>query len=109
MCTHADQIAAFIDGLAPKNDRKNGATELVLNGDTVDFLAEHDGDAGTWSPFTADPDQAVDKLKAIVKRDPQVFAALNRFLDEGGGLSFCLATTTSSSAFLPCAKNFAGR
>ncbi|WP_160300648.1 metallophosphoesterase [Bradyrhizobium japonicum] len=90
LCTRADQIVRFVEGLAQEIAEK-GPSELVLNGDTVDFLAELDGEqADTWSPFTADPGQAVSKFKAIVSRDPGVFAALNRFLDAGGRLTILL-------------------
>jgi UDP-2,3-diacylglucosamine pyrophosphatase LpxH len=67
-------------------DCPDGAVELVLNGDTVDFLAEHDENPGSWSPFTAVPTRAVAKLEAIVKRDQPVFDAIERFLDKGGRL-----------------------
>ncbi|WP_082885095.1 metallophosphoesterase [Bradyrhizobium stylosanthis] len=90
LCTRADQIVRFVEDLAQEIAAK-GPSELVLNGDTVDFLAELDGEqADSWAPFTADPGQAVSKFKAIVERDPGVFAALNRFLDVGGRLTILL-------------------
>jgi hypothetical protein len=64
LCTHADAIVRFVDRLAKEIPEK-GPYELVLNGDTVDFLAERDGDADAWSPFTSDPQLAVDKFNAV--------------------------------------------
>jgi UDP-2,3-diacylglucosamine pyrophosphatase LpxH len=83
LCTRADAVAQFIDSLTQKFPEQ-GPSELVLNGDTVDFLAEHDERPGTWSPFTRDPDRAVAKFEAIVRRDQVVFDAIKRFLDKGG-------------------------
>src|ERR1700676_5687698 len=72
LCRRADAIAQFIDSLTQKFARQ-APSELVLNGDTVDFLAEHDEKPNTWSPFTADPRRAVGKLEAIIQRDQLVF------------------------------------
>ena len=85
LCTRADAVAQFIDSLTQKFAQQ-GPSELVLNGDTVDFLAERDEKPNTWSPFTADPKRAVGKLEAIVQRDQPVFDAIGRFLDKGGRL-----------------------
>src|SRR4051794_41728102 len=54
LCTHADAIVKFV--VQRTRDAKQGATEIVLNGDTVDFLAEVDipgGKPATWLSFTA--------------------------------------------------------
>jgi len=85
LCTRADAVAQFIDNLTEKFEQ-HGPSELVLNGDTVDFLAEHDEKPHTWSPFTRDPCRAAAKLEAIVQRDQAVFDAIKRFLDKGGRL-----------------------
>lgn len=83
LCTRADAIAQFVDSLNGSCAR-HGTSELVLNGDTVDFLAEHDDGLNAWSPFTREPKRAVEKLEAIVKRDQIVFDAIRRFLDRRG-------------------------
>lgn len=89
LCTQAEAIARFIARLA--DDVSSGALiELVLNGDSVDFLAERDGVGETWSAFTADPQQAVDKFEAIVERDKAVFDALGAFLETGGRVTLLL-------------------
>jgi UDP-2,3-diacylglucosamine pyrophosphatase LpxH len=95
LCTHADAIVRFVEERT-KEIGKNGPSEIVLNGDTVDFLAERDLPAGgphqaaTWSSFTADPQAAVDKFKAIVCRDKAVFDVFGPFLAAGGRLTVLL-------------------
>jgi len=89
LCMHAEAIARFVDQLTGDIAEK-GQSELVLNGDTVDFLAERDGDSDSWSAFTVDPQQAVDKFKAIASRDHEVFSSFGRYLDAGGRLTILL-------------------
>lgn len=89
LCTRADAVAQFIDSLTQKIAQE-GPSELILNGDTVDFLAERDEKPNSWSPFTADPNRAVAKLEAIVRRDQGVFDALKRFLEKRGRLTVLL-------------------
>jgi UDP-2,3-diacylglucosamine pyrophosphatase LpxH len=89
LCTHADAVTAFIKSLTSEVGEQ-GPCELVLNGDTVDFLAEVGDKPESWLSFTADPEQAVAKLEAIVKRDKAVFDALGAFLDKGGRLTVLL-------------------
>jgi UDP-2,3-diacylglucosamine pyrophosphatase LpxH len=95
LCTHADAITRFVEERT-KEIAKSGPREIVLNGDTVDFLAERDlADAGasqaeSWSSFTADPHLAVAKFKAIVCRDKKVFDSFGSFLDAGGRLTVLL-------------------
>lgn len=95
LCTHADAIVRFVkqrtDEIAT-----NRPIEIVLNGDTVDFLAELDlpaagvGAVATWSSFTSDPQAAVAKFNAIVKRDKAVFDSFGPFLNAGGRLTVLL-------------------
>jgi UDP-2,3-diacylglucosamine pyrophosphatase LpxH len=97
LCTHADAIAQFVQQRA-EAIATSGQSEIVLNGDTVDFLAERDLPAAgasadapaTWSAFTADPQAALSKFEAIVERDKCVFDGLSRFLAAGGRLTVLL-------------------
>jgi UDP-2,3-diacylglucosamine pyrophosphatase LpxH len=89
LCTHAEAVAKFVDRLT-SDIAQTGPSEIVLNGDTVDFLAESDGDAASWSAFTVDPQQAVRKFEAIVERDREVFVSLGKYLAAGGRLTILL-------------------
>jgi UDP-2,3-diacylglucosamine pyrophosphatase LpxH len=88
ICTHAREVAAFIDALAAKPVGPP-KVELVVNGDLVDFLAETDS-ADKWEPFTYDQATAVQKLEAIMRRDRVVFDALGRFVAAGHRLVILL-------------------
>ena len=82
ICTHVADAAAFVDQLAalpPAPVR----TELVINGDIVDFLAEDRGDSKTWSPFIADGDEAAATFRRIADRDRGFFDSLRRLLERG--------------------------
>lgn len=89
LCTRPDTIANFVDTVA-EEVKVHGPRELVLNGDTVDFLAERDIDTATWSPFTENQDWAIKKLNNIVKNNKIVFKSLNGFLEGGGRLTIIL-------------------
>lgn len=84
MMTHVDVLARFVQSLA---DQPPG-TELVVNGDFVDFLAEESADG--FQPFLADPDVAAARLKAIVDRDRPLFDAFAGFLERGHRLTVLL-------------------
>jgi UDP-2,3-diacylglucosamine pyrophosphatase LpxH len=88
------RLARFIDWVAkapaPKNEN-DPITELVINGDFLDFLAEQ-----PFKPFT--PGQAaVDKLhQAIsnidsdISQEERVFEALHRLVDRGHNLTILI-------------------
>jgi UDP-2,3-diacylglucosamine pyrophosphatase LpxH len=82
ICTHVDAAAAFVDNLAsfPPGPIR---TELVINGDVVDFLAEDRGEGVTWTGFIADGDQAAATFTTIARRDRAFFDALGCFLARG--------------------------
>jgi UDP-2,3-diacylglucosamine pyrophosphatase LpxH len=82
ICTHVEAAATFVDRLAalpPAPIR----TELVINGDVVDFLAEDRGDAVTWPSFIADGGEAAATFKTIAARDRRFFDALGGLLQRG--------------------------
>ena len=79
LCTQVPRLTAFVDALR----RKDTATELVINGDLVDFLAEGEGSPPKWTPFLSDPDHASRRLERIIARDRNFFEALARFLERG--------------------------
>lgn len=85
ICTHVDSAAAFVDNLAsfPPGPIR---TELVINGDVVDFLAEDCGEGVTWTGFIADGNQAAATFTTIARRDHAFFEALGRFVARGHSL-----------------------
>ncbi len=82
ICTHVDAVADFVNRLADSPPAPV-RTELVINGDLVDFLAEDPGDAATWTSFIADGDEAAATFRTIATRDRRFFDALGRFLQRG--------------------------
>lgn len=82
ICTKTDTLADFIYRLA---DRKDAYIELVINGDTVDFLAER-----SFAAFTPNPAAAVAKLRQITDREYQFFDSLKALLEAGHGLTVLL-------------------
>src|SRR5258708_6252705 len=74
ICTHETELAAFIRSLAARQDHPS---ELVLNGDTFDFLAEKASDQKPfWTAFRMTEKAAVDCLDTIPRRCAVVFDAL---------------------------------
>ena len=84
LCTHEDELVAFIESLT---HLLNIQRELVLNGDTFDFLAEKASDCKPfWTPFRYPEKPAVDCLNIIAGRCASVFEALTDYLKRGGRL-----------------------
>jgi UDP-2,3-diacylglucosamine pyrophosphatase LpxH len=79
--THASELAGFLLEVRDRAVRTRRRTELVINGDFVDFLAEGGANETDWRAFIADEDEAVARLDTIVDRDPAVFEALAALLD----------------------------
>jgi UDP-2,3-diacylglucosamine pyrophosphatase LpxH len=104
--THVDVATQFVTRLTA------GATagvslELVINGDIVDFLAERSSSGPVWVPFTPDPDDACQKLEAIVTRDQPFFDALARFLAAGHRLTLLLGNHDIELELPPVRAKFA--
>lgn len=105
LCTQVETLTAFVDALS-ELPGDTPRTELVINGDFVDFLAErHDveGSASPWMPFIANPKKAADTLEKIVARDRQFFDALTRFLHRGHRLVVLLGNHDLELS-LPCVR-----
>ena len=90
-------LIAFIDWVAKLAEAgEPGETELVINGDIVDFLAEDDYQQGAGAKiWTANEQEAVAKLEQIVRRTcgPDgrgVFGALKDFAMAGNRLTLLL-------------------
>lgn len=98
ICTHVTQLVAFIKAIIARAQKTRIDTELVINGDIVDFLAEkrevRDSVTGVmrpgWEPFIDDPLRARNILQQIVARDKLFFDALKEFLASGNRLTVTL-------------------
>lgn len=86
MCSRAPDLAAFIGQIAARDT----PSELVINGDFVDFLAEPDPETGAWAPLHTDPDRALRVLNTLFERAPDVFDALGALLGRGHRLTILL-------------------
>jgi len=81
ICTQEQHLANFITAITQSAD---AAVELVINGDSVDFLAERSIDSPhRWKPFHFPEAHAVELLDRIVARSSVVFNALKAFVRAG--------------------------
>lgn len=89
--THGAELAAFVCGVAARASRPAaGGTELVLNGDIVDFLAIEGEAPDRWRPFIADADVALAAFEQVRAQEGDFFAALRALLGAGGDLTLLL-------------------
>lgn len=87
ICRQGELAASFVRALARK---QVGNIELVINGDIVDFLAEHALEGG-WRPFHRDPGEACRILDVLIKeREPDFFSSLREFVRIGHRLTLIL-------------------
>lgn len=91
-CNAYDHLAAFIDWIASPGSHPRGEVELVINGDIVDFFASDEGSGGPRGAraWTADPEEAIARLRRIMARASAVFDALTRFTVGGHRLTLLL-------------------
>jgi len=94
ICHAYAQLTAFIDWINKEAKEFNGDTEIVINGDIVDFLADDDFDDPTIeaSIWTANEMDAIYKLNQIIERtreghDRGLFDALRDFIADGHQLT----------------------
>ena len=81
ICTQEAQLAKFIASITIDVE---GAVELVVNGDAIDFLAERSPAAPhNWKPFHFPEEHAVQLLDRIAARSAGVFESLKVFLRKG--------------------------
>src|SRR5262245_48149927 len=91
MMTEPDALADFILWIGERN-AADGKTELIINGDFTDFLAEEHEGTQRWIPFIEDPQKAVEVFNRIANRqgDKKVFDALGKFVERGHDLTILL-------------------
>ena len=82
LCSRVPELTEFVDALTSR-PAERPKTELIINGDFVDFLAEGDGSPPVWTPFVSNGQDAAAKLQTIIARDRSFFTALGRFLEHG--------------------------
>jgi len=98
------RLARFIDFIRTAHPRET--TQLIINGDFIDFLAEEAVTGGPepsisavkkFDPFTGNPEHAVRKFERIVQRTDdnapkgeRVFEALRDFVGDGQTLTLLL-------------------
>jgi UDP-2,3-diacylglucosamine pyrophosphatase LpxH len=89
--TRPDVLASFIRSLTNSAPKKI-ETELVINGDFIDFLAEEHKKGQRWLPFIKSPKVAVTTFERIVAREGnnEVFDALKDFVSNGHSLTVLL-------------------
>jgi UDP-2,3-diacylglucosamine pyrophosphatase LpxH len=88
--THINELARFVNAVEERAHRTGRCTELVINGDFIDFLAEETQGVQRWHAFMSDGDQAVEAFDAIMSRDKIVFDALRSALQAGVCLTILL-------------------
>jgi len=88
--THAQDLIVFLTELRVRAEAGRRRTELVINGDFVDFLAEGGPDGNDWRAFIDDEEEAVARLDAIVGRDAGVFDAVASLMEAGVAVTLLL-------------------
>src|SRR5262249_9056867 len=90
MNTHVDALVSFISELGARARTSSARTELVINGDFVDFLAEKVPTDARRRSFIDNQTEALATFDAIVARDRALFDALRRLLAGGVAVSVVL-------------------
>jgi UDP-2,3-diacylglucosamine pyrophosphatase LpxH len=98
LCTHVHKLTEFVQSVAKVARDKRTDTELVVNGDFVDFLAEkrevRDPISGNvslgWQPLIENQFEAIKIFRRMIDRDKTFFAALKDLLLAGARLTIIL-------------------
>lgn len=111
MMTHPTELARFIHAVARKPSGPDDPdTELVINGDFVDFLAE-EHDRPRWKSFIRDPEVAVRVFETVANRpgDAEVFDALAALIARGHILTVLLGNHDIELSFPAVRRAFETR
>jgi UDP-2,3-diacylglucosamine pyrophosphatase LpxH len=81
--THVKELTGFLTEVRERATNRRRRTELVINGDFVDFLAEGGADGTDWRAFIESEDEAIARLDEIVKRDAGLFESVASLLEAG--------------------------
>ncbi len=88
--THVDALIRFIDEIGERARVTGRRTELVINGDFIDFLAEEVPTNARRRSFIDDQGEAVATFDAIAARERVFFEALHALLAGGVALTVIL-------------------
>src|SRR2546428_9786325 len=88
--THVKELVSFVVEVERRARETKRPTELVINGDFVDFLAEEGPEPNSWRSFIEDEEEAAETLNTIAKRDIELFDALAALLRSGVMLTLVL-------------------
>ena len=88
--THADVLTRFIDEIGARARVTGCRTELVINGDFVDFLAEEVPTDARRRSFIGNQAEALAAFDAIAARDRSLFDALRGLLAVGVAVTVVL-------------------
>lgn len=88
--THVDMLARFIDEIGARARITRCRTELVINGDFIDFLAEEVPTDARRRSFIGNQAEAVATFDVIAARDQLLFDALRALLADGVALTVVL-------------------
>lgn len=88
--THVDTLTEFIEEIVARARVTGRRTELVINGDFIDFLAEEVPSDGIRRSFIDNQQDAVETFDAIAARERPLFDALCTLLASGIALTIVL-------------------
>ena len=88
--THVDALVRFIGEVGARARAMGRRTQLVINGDLIDFLAEEVPTDARRRSFIGNQAEAVATLDAIVERDQPFFDELRELLARGVALTIVL-------------------
>lgn len=90
ICTHVEELVAFIGEIRAKSNEDAVQAEVVINGDLSDFLAEEFEEGAKWRAFVDDAQVASSQFDVMVRRDRIFFDALADLLADGHRLTILL-------------------
>ena len=88
--THVKELVDFLAEVRERNAHQRRRTELVINGDFVDFLAEGGTEGNDWRAFVDVEEEAVARLDQIVSRDGGVFESVAALISSGVAVTLLL-------------------
>lgn len=88
--THVKELIGFLMEVRERAMNRRRRTELVINGDFVDFLAEGGPEGTDWHAFLESEEEAITRLDNIVRRDAEFFEAVSSLIEAGIAVTLLL-------------------